>query len=69
MVEFSLPTASKPIPIATVQVYFFVKPAIPLEIKFRFEKDSLIHTPDQTLRSTQMENWIESLLNKKLLVR
>lgn len=69
MVEFSLPTSDKPIPIATVQVYFYVEPTTPLQIKFKFEKDSLIHSVNQTIRSTQMENLIESLLHKKLLIR
>lgn len=69
MVEFSLPTEAKPVSIATVQVYFYIEPTTPMQIKFKFEKDSLIHTQNQTIRSTQMENLIESLLHKKLLIR
>ncbi len=52
MVEFSQPKPAKPIPIATVRVYFTVKVDQDenRNITFRFEKDSLIHSIDQTIR-------------------
>lgn len=34
-------------------------------MKFRFENDSLIHNPGETVRLTQMERWIEKFLDKK----
>lgn len=56
MVEFSLPTPDKPVSISTVQVYFFVKEATggATDLKYRFEKDSLVHTPGKSIRETQM---------------
>jgi hypothetical protein len=36
---------------------------------YRFEKDSLIHSEHNTIRISQMENFIETLLRKKLLTR
>lgn len=71
MVEFSLPTPGKPIPISTVQVYFFAKDAGSgtVDLRYRFEKDSLVHTPGKSIRETQMEKWIESFLLKKSLTR
>jgi hypothetical protein len=52
-------------------VYFFVKEAGAgsLDVRYRFEKDSLVHTPGKSIRDTQMENWIESFLLKKSLTR
>jgi hypothetical protein len=52
-------------------VYFFVKEAGAgsLDVKYRFERDSLVHTPGKSIRDTQMENWIESFLLKKSLTR
>jgi hypothetical protein len=46
MTEFSLPTPSKPVPVATVKVFFYVPDLTDLNEKrmsFRFENDSLIH--------------------------
>lgn len=51
MVEFSLATPLKPIPIGTVRVYFTCRNiSDELDISFRFEKDSLIHSIEQTIR-------------------
>jgi|JI6StandDraft_1071083.scaffolds.fasta_scaffold08909_6 hypothetical protein len=71
MVEFSLPTPEKPIPISTVQVYFFVRDvgSGAVDLRYRFEKDSLVHTPGKSIRDTQMEQWIETFLLKKSLTR
>lgn len=51
MVEFSLTKPEKPIPIGTVRVYFTCQcEENKLDITFRFEKDSLIHSVDKTIR-------------------
>lgn len=50
MVEFSLTKPEKPIPVGTVRVYFTCKYDDQLDITFRFEKDSLIHSVDKTIR-------------------
>jgi hypothetical protein len=53
--EFSLPLIDKPIPNWTVKVHFTLKKneEISLQnLRFRFENDSLIHTPDKTIRLT-----------------
>jgi Ca2+-binding EF-hand superfamily protein len=63
MTEFGLPTATLPVPMASVRVYFFIDARG--EIYFRFENDSLHHTPDKTVRDTVMENWIERYLHNK----
>lgn len=56
MVEFSLPQAQQPIPVATVRVYFTCSSHDgPLHITFRFEKDSLIHSPQKTIRHGEIE--------------
>lgn len=59
MTEFSLPQINKPIPSATVKVYFTLSAneADPkgVDMTFRFESDSLIHRPDRTIRISQME--------------
>ncbi|KAL4491859.1 hypothetical protein ABPG72_006114 [Tetrahymena utriculariae] len=69
MTEFSLPQINKPIPTATVKVYFYLNEdeSSPkgIKITFRFENDSLIHTPDRTIRISQMEKWLEKILDKK----
>ena len=53
MTEFSLPLKSKPIPRATVKVYFYLRPdGDNYSLKFRFENDSLIHSKDGTVRLT-----------------
>lgn len=76
MVEFSLPQPQKPVPVATIRVYFTCDNHDHLRITFRFEKDSLIHTPSKTIRqqeievpSRQTQKWIDDSLAKKLLVR
>lgn len=38
-------------------------------MKYRFERDSLVHTPGKSIRDTQMEQWIETFLLKKTLTR
>jgi hypothetical protein len=50
MVEFSLPQPQKPVPVATIRVYFTCANHDQLRITFRFEKDSLIHSPSKTIR-------------------
>ena len=58
MTEFSLPTPEKPVPAATVKVFFYIPDLTdPNErkIQFRFENDSLIHQFEKTIRITQME--------------
>lgn len=50
MVEFSLPQPQKPVPVATIRVYFTCTNHDTLRITFRFEKDSLIHSPNKTIR-------------------
>lgn len=40
-----------------------------MSITFRFEKDSLIHSVNKTIRHQEMERWIDDALAKKLLVR
>lgn len=54
MVEFSLPQAQQPVPVATIRVYFTCAQADPLSITFRFEKDSLIHHPGKTIRHQEI---------------
>lgn len=61
--EFSLPCPDLPIPKATVKVFFFIENTG--SITYRFENDSLIHTPDKTVSSSLMEKWIERFLEKK----
>ena len=64
MTVFSMPTPSKPIPIATVKVYFYVPDLTdPSEksMSFRFENDSLIHLVSRTIRLSQMEVKIKIL--------
>jgi len=60
MTEFSLPQTSKPIPTATVKVYFFLKEdenekPSGISMTFRFESDSLVHRQGKTVRISQME--------------
>ena len=55
MVEFSLTKPEKPIPVGTVRVYFTCKCEDQLIITFRFEKDSLIHSIDKTIRHKEIE--------------
>lgn len=65
MTVFSMPTPSKPIPIATVKVYFYVPDLTdPSEksMSFRFENDSLIHLVSRTIRLSQMEVKIKILM-------
>ena len=71
MVEFSLPTPEKSMPNSTVQMYFIVRDAGSgtIDMRYRFEKDSLVHTPGKSIRDTQMEQWIETFLLKKSLTR
>lgn len=55
MVEFSLPQAHTPVPTATVRVYFTCSAKEgPMQTTFRFEKDSLIHSPDKTIRAREI---------------
>lgn len=55
MVEFSLPLAHTPVPTATVRVYFTCSAKEgPMQTTFRFEKDSLIHSPDKTIRAREI---------------
>lgn len=61
MVEFSLPQPQRPVPIATIRVYFTCTNQDQLKITFRFEKDSLIHSPMKTIRHQE----IEVLLNRQ----
>ncbi|CAK61582.1 unnamed protein product (macronuclear) [Paramecium tetraurelia] len=68
MTVFSLPTPSNPIPVATVKVYFYIPDLTdPSErtMSFRFENDSLIHLVNRTIRISQMEKWIETILARK----
>lgn len=51
MVEFSLTKPEKPIPVGTVRVYFTCELQDQMSITFRFEKDSLIHWIDKTIRN------------------
>ncbi|EGR28085.1 hypothetical protein IMG5_183420 [Ichthyophthirius multifiliis] len=71
MTEFSLPLINKPIPKATVKVYFYLNEdessVTGFNLKFRFESDSLIHNPQRTLRISQMEKWLEKILEKKAM--
>lgn len=53
--EFSLTKPEKPIPGGTVKVYFTCRCADDIEISFRFEKDSLIHSVDKTIRHKEIE--------------
>lgn len=69
MVEFSLPQPQRPVPVATIRVYFTCTNQDQLKITFRFEKDSLIHSPTKTIRHQEIEKWIDDSLSKKLLVR
>jgi hypothetical protein len=55
MVEFSLPQAQQPVPVATIRVYFTCVHNEVLTITFRFEKDSLIHSPNKTIRQQEIE--------------
>ena len=55
MVEFSLPQPLKPVPPATIRVYFACANHEHLKISFRFEKDSLIHSPSKTIRQQEIE--------------
>ena len=55
MVEFSLPQPQRPVPVATIRVYFTCLNQEHLKITFRFEKDSLIHTPTKTIRHQEIE--------------
>jgi len=50
MVEFSLPQAQQPVPVATIRVYFTCTSQDELNITFRFEKDCLIHSTGKTIR-------------------
>ncbi len=55
MVEFSLPQPHTPVPTANVRVYFTCTcKEGPVTTTFRFEKDSLIHSPDKTIRAKEM---------------
>ena len=56
----------KPIPVATVKVYFYLKEQNDkVNMEFRFENDSLIHKADRTIRISKMEVFIfyEFLIN------
>lgn len=69
-VEFSKPTYSQPVPSVTVKVHF----TIPYhcnnsEITFTFENESLRHRPGHTLRTPQMERWIDRIYNNKTMTR
>jgi hypothetical protein len=55
MVEFSLPQPQRPVPVATIRVYFTCTNQDQLKITFRFEKDSLIHSPTKTIRHQEIE--------------
>ena len=55
MVEFSLPQPQKPVPVATIRVYFTCTNYDTLKITFRFEKDSLIHSLNKTIRHQEIE--------------
>jgi 28 kDa A-kinase anchor len=70
--EFSLPTKEKTIPISTAKVYFYLKkdPAGRGWARtFRFENDTLIHNLNNTIRLTEMEKWLESIMEKKVFTR
>lgn len=54
MVEFSLPQPQKPVPPATIRVYFTCNNHEQLKVTFRFEKDSLIHSPNKTIRHQEI---------------
>lgn len=54
MVEFSLTKPEKPIPVGTVRVYFTCLCDEQMDITFRFEKDSLIHHVDKTIRHKEI---------------
>lgn len=55
MTEFSLPQPKKPVPSATVKVYFFLQENGIQKFRFRFENDQLYHNPEQTIVSNKME--------------
>lgn len=70
-VEFSKPTALKPVPEASVKVLFnidFRHTDRPI-VTFQFENESLQHCPDRTLRMSQFELWIDRIYNDKVKVR
>lgn len=70
--EFSLPTKEKTIPISTAKVYFYMRkdPAgRGWERTFRFENDTLIQNLNNTIRLTEMEKWLESIMEKKVFTR
>ena len=70
MVEFSLPQPQKPVPVATIRVYFTCSNYDTLKITFRFEKDSLIHSPNKTIRQQEIEVtvlWFRNLSTIRLI--
>lgn len=69
MVEFSLTKPEKPIPVGTVRVYFTCKSDDQLSITFRFEKDSLIHSVDKTIRHKEIEVYQFLLFRNGLMMR
>jgi hypothetical protein len=70
-VEFSKPTALKPVPEASVKVRFNIdyrNPNRP-DATFQFENESLQHRPERTLRMSQFELWLDRIYNDKIKVR
>mmetsp|Transcript_13562 Transcript_13562/g.25582 ORF Transcript_13562/g.25582 Transcript_13562/m.25582 type:complete len:522 (-) Transcript_13562:2647-4212(-) len=70
-VEFSKPTALKPVPEASVKVHFnidFRNQQQP-DVKFQFENESLQHRPERTLRMSQFELWIDRIYNDKTKIK
>ena len=68
--EFSKPTSSKPVPLATVKVYFTITfGEKPYGIKYKFENESLEHKPGKSLRTAQIETWIDRIYNDKIKIR
>lgn len=41
----------------------------PLGVKYTFENENLKHTPGMTLRTSQIESWIDRIYNDKLKIR
>ena len=78
-VEYSQPMNIKPIPNATVKLYFSVIDTEIIEedgsesnrykFEFNFENESLIHRLDgNTMRTNMFESWINNLIEKKFKI-
>jgi len=69
--EFSLPTSKRPIPEATVKLYFYIHelPGDKYAMEYVFETESLKHRVDHTIRPTQIEVWIDRILDNKRTIK